>query len=158
VPAMRRILLTGMSGTGKTTALAELARRGFRTVETDDPGWKELRDDGEPIWREPRMSELLAADGDVPLYVSGCVANQGRFYDRFDAVVLLSAPAGVMLERIASRTTNGFGSDADGRARILSDLDQIEPLLLASCTHEIVTTISLAEVVAALVDLGAEPD
>ena len=52
VSEVRRILLTGMSGTGKTTALAELARRGFRTVETDDPGWKELRDDGEPIWRD----------------------------------------------------------------------------------------------------------
>jgi predicted ATPase len=28
-----------MSGTGKSSALAELARRGFRTVETDEPGW-----------------------------------------------------------------------------------------------------------------------
>ena len=36
---MRRILVTGMSGTGKSSALAELARRGFRTVDTDEPGW-----------------------------------------------------------------------------------------------------------------------
>jgi dephospho-CoA kinase len=32
--------------------------------------------------------------------------NQGRFYDRFDAVVLLSAPAEVILDRIARRTTH----------------------------------------------------
>ena|SRR5579862_1027224 len=28
-----------MSGTGKSSALTELARRGFRTVDTDEPGW-----------------------------------------------------------------------------------------------------------------------
>ena len=33
------VLVTGMSGTGKSTALVELARRGFRTVDTDEPGW-----------------------------------------------------------------------------------------------------------------------
>ena len=39
--AMRRVLVTGMSGTGKSTALAELGRRGFRVVDTDEPGWSE---------------------------------------------------------------------------------------------------------------------
>ena len=89
-----------MSGTGKSTALRELALRGFPVVDTDEPGWKELRD-GEWVWREDRIVELLAADGERTLYVSGCVSNQGRFYDSFDAVVLLSAPANVILSRIA---------------------------------------------------------
>jgi hypothetical protein len=43
------------------------------------------------------------------------VANQGRFYDRFDAVVLLSAPADVILERIEARTTNTFGDETGRR-------------------------------------------
>lgn len=42
--------------------------------------------------------------------MSGTVSNQGRFYDRFDAVVLLSAPADVLLDRISSRATNDYGS------------------------------------------------
>jgi dephospho-CoA kinase len=33
---MRRILVTGMSGTGKSSALAELGRLGFRVVDTDE--------------------------------------------------------------------------------------------------------------------------
>ena len=33
-----------MSGTGKSSALAELGRRGFRVVDTDDPGWREYRE------------------------------------------------------------------------------------------------------------------
>ena len=36
---MKRILITGMSGNGKTSVLDELARRGYCTVETDVGGW-----------------------------------------------------------------------------------------------------------------------
>ena len=49
---MASILVTGMSGTGKSTVLAELARRGFETVDTDDGDWITTVD-GEPLWREP---------------------------------------------------------------------------------------------------------
>lgn len=38
---MTKVLVTGMSGTGKSSALAELGRHGFRVVDTDEPGWAE---------------------------------------------------------------------------------------------------------------------
>ena len=145
--------MTGMSGTGKSTALAELAVRGYRVVDTDDPGWKERRD-GEWVWREDLMAELLAGDGERTLYVSGCVSNQGRFYDRFDAVVLLSAPADVILGRIETRTTNQFGKDPGERALILADLDATEPRLRATCTHEIDATRPVRDVVEVLIGIG----
>ena len=44
VVPMSTILVTGMSGTGKSSALAELGRRGFRVVDTDEPGWREYRE------------------------------------------------------------------------------------------------------------------
>ncbi len=34
---VRRVLVTGMSGVGKSTALAALAQRGFDVVDTDAP-------------------------------------------------------------------------------------------------------------------------
>ena len=69
------------------------------------------------MWREDLVAELLAGDDGPTLYVSGTVSNQGRFYGRFDAVVLLSAPAEVLLQRIESRTTNDYGkSDRGTRA------------------------------------------
>ena len=74
--------------------------------------WDEA--EGGMVWREDRIAELLASPGDGPLYVSGCVSNQGRFYDRFEAVVLLSAPPEVILERIGGRTTNDFGKTRGG--------------------------------------------
>lgn len=153
---VRRVLVTGMSGTGKSTALSALERRGFEVVDTDVGGWTEWSDaDGGYVWREDRMDELLSRGSGAPLFVSGTVSNQGRFYPYFDAVVLLSAPADVLLGRIESRTTNDFGKTADQRATILRDLAEVEPLLRASCTRELDATRPVSEVVDQLVEIGA---
>ena len=133
--------LTGMSGTGKSTALAGLARRGFRVVDTDDPPWTEWSDaESGYVWREDLVAELLAGADSPTLYVSGTASNQGSFYGRFDAVVLLSAPAEVLLQRIATRTTNDYGKSAEERELILHHIAEVEPLLRATCTHEIDAT------------------
>jgi dephospho-CoA kinase len=151
--------VTGMSGTGKSTALAALRRRGFEVVDTDEPGWTEWNDeDGGYIWREDRIAEVLARVREVPLYVSATVSNQGRFYPRFDAVVLFSAPAEVLLDRIERRTTNDYGKKEEERDLILGHLTEIEPLLRATCTHEIDATQPIQNVVAELVRIGANTD
>jgi dephospho-CoA kinase len=152
---VRRILVTGMSGTGKSSALAELARRGFRTVDTDEPGWTVEDAEGGRWWDEQRISQLLEEVGPI-LYVSGTVSNQGSLYDRFDAVVLLSAPADVLLERILARTTNDYGKSLEERDLILEHFRGVEPQLRATCTHEIDATLPLADVVAALVEIGRQ--
>ena len=145
-----------MSGTGKSTALAELAQRGFRVVDTDDPPWSEWSEsDGGYLWREDLMTDLLAGDDGPTLYVSGTVSNQGRFYPRFDAVVLLSATAEVLLERIESRMTNDYGKAPEERALILEHIAEVEPLLRAGCTHEIDAARPLGAVVELLVAIGS---
>ena len=65
-----------------------------------------------------------------------------------------SAPAETLLERIATRTTNDFGKAPGERERILGDLEAVEPLLRATCTHELDATRPLADVVEALVAIG----
>ena len=80
--------------------------------------------------------------------------NQARFYDRFDAVVLLSAPADVILDRIARRTTNDYGKSPLERAMILDDLATVEPLPRAGCTHELDAGRPLDEVVADLITIA----
>lgn len=145
--------MTGMSGTGKSSALAELGRRGFRVVDTDSPTWSEWALD-EWLWREDRMAELLAAEDVRPLFVSGCMSNQGKFYDRFEAVVLLSAPAEVILDRIEHRTTNDYGKTPAERELVLHHLASVEPRLRATCTHELDASRPLEEVVDALIAIG----
>jgi broad-specificity NMP kinase len=147
---MAAVLITGMSGTGKSTLLGELARRGHPVVDTDHGGWiEDVRlDDGtiEPTWDEARMTRLLDAHEGRTLFVAGCVANQGRFYPRFGGVVLLSAPEDVLLHRIATRTTNDFGKSDQQRARVIADLRTIEPLLRAGATAELDTRRPVDEV------------
>ena len=96
------------------------------------------------------------ADDGPSLYVSGTVSNQGRFYDRFDAVALLSAPAEVLLSRIQSRTTNAYGKSPEQRELVLRHLADVEPLLRRTCTHELDAAEPLASVVAQLAELGRE--
>jgi len=161
---MSKILVTGISGTGKSAALAELGRRGYRVVDSDEPGWREYREFAEPLdelhrgewlWVEERISGLLDAEDRRSLFVEGCVRNQSKFYDRFDAVVLLSAPADVILDRVAHRTTNDYGKTPLERAMILDDLANIEPLLRASCTHELDAGRPLDDVVADLIAIAS---
>jgi shikimate kinase len=128
---MARILVTGMSGAGKSTLLEELARRGHLTVDTDYDGW-ELPG---AVWDEPRMSELLARHDDV--VVSGTVENQGHFYDRFEHIVLLSAPLSVLIERVTTRTNNPYGRSADQQAEIRKYVVEVEPLLRRGATVEL---------------------
>jgi dephospho-CoA kinase len=54
---MTRVLIIGMSGTGKSTTLATLARRGHRMVDADLSAWSiEVDSPGgrgtEQCWRE----------------------------------------------------------------------------------------------------------
>jgi broad-specificity NMP kinase len=155
---MPAVLITGMSGTGKSAVPDELSRRGHAAVDTDHGGWivdvPQADGSTEPMWDEPRISALLDEHEGAALFVAGCVANQGRFYPRFHAVVLLSAPEDVMLERIEARTANDFGKDDAERQAILGDLRAVEPLLRAGATVEIDTRAPVAEVADRLVAIA----
>jgi dephospho-CoA kinase len=153
---MTVVLVTGMSGTGKSAALAELERRGHRVVDTDDGGWTQGEPGSERLWDEDRMEALLDEHEEGVLFISGAADNQGAFYPRFDAVVLLSARAEVILERIARRESNDFGKTDAERELILSDLATFEPLLRGGATAEIDTRAPLAEVVDALERIAGE--
>jgi hypothetical protein len=41
---MKRVLITGMSGTGKSAVVRELAARGYPAVDLDTPEWSEWVD------------------------------------------------------------------------------------------------------------------
>ena len=136
---MAKVLVTGMSGTGKSSVLRVLAARGHRVVDTDADEWRVWVDDGWN-WREDAIASLLEAHEHGHLFVAGCHTNQGRFYDRLDGVVLLSAPAEVLLERIDARHDNPYGKSDEERALVLRHLAEVEPLLRATATAELDAT------------------
>jgi dephospho-CoA kinase len=153
---MSRVLLTGMSGTGKSSVIADLRRRGFAAIDMDEPGWSVRDAEGHRLWCEGRLREVLAAEHAGLVFVSGCAENQVKFYPQFSHIVLLSAPADVIKERLAGRTDNHYGKRPDELAEVLRNLEWVEPLLRRSATHEIVTTMPLDRVVAAVLSLVQE--
>jgi dephospho-CoA kinase len=151
------VLITGMSGTGKSSVIQALAARGFKAIDTDwDPRWERQERD-EWVWREDRVAELLDDDDADVLFVSACVSNQGKFYGRFDHVILLSAPESVMVERLATRSNNRYGKRAEEVADVLRYKKTIEPLLRNGATAEVDTRISLAEVVDRVLKIARSP-
>ena len=161
---MKRVLLTGMSGTGKSTVIEELAARGYKAIDTDYDGYSHLvnvSDDeltgigpGQDwVWREDRIQELLDAEDAGVLFISGTSPNQGAFYPRFDHIVLLTAPGEVMVERLTKRTNNPHGKRPEEIERVLQLKDEIEPLLRRGASHEIDTSAPLDRVVAEVLRL-----
>ena len=135
----KRVLLTGVSGAGKSAVIEELAARGHRAVDTDYGGLSELVavPANEPtglepgtdwVWREDRIQELLATDGDL-LFISGCAPNQGTFYPQFTHIILLSAPADVIATRLTTRHSNEYGKEPAELARAVEMHQAVEPLL-----------------------------
>ena len=147
---MKRVLLTAMLGAGKSTV------RGYKAIDTDDGDWHAWLDvagERDRVWREDRIQRLLSTEDAAVLFVSGTSSNQGTFSPQFDHVVLLSAPTPVLLERVATRTTNPYGKDPDELARILEDVRTIEPLLRRTASAEVATSAPVERVIETILSL-----
>jgi shikimate kinase len=154
---MKSVLITGMSGAGKTAVIRELAARGHDTRDLDTPEWSEWVDaapgdnltpvDGQDwVWREDRLHALLAAPRKRTLFLGGTSETMDRFLPQIDVVVLLSAPVETLLERLAARS-DGYGRTEEERGKVAELVALVEPLLRRSADHEIDTRRPVAATV-----------
>lgn len=143
-----RVLITGMSGTGKSTLLRELESRGYTAVDVDEPGRGLTfpRAGGELAWNVRAIRTLLSQTTASPLFVAGCSDEQVELYAEFDYIVLLSAPPETLRERLASRTGNNYGKSQEQLDAVLRYVETVEPLLRRRADLEIVTTIDVRRV------------
>ncbi|MBR1122300.1 AAA family ATPase [Bradyrhizobium lablabi] len=148
---MKRVLITGMSGTGKSAVTRELLARGHRAVDLDTPEWSEWVDatpsdtptpaEGKDwIWREDRVRKLLLKQDRALLFISGCAENMTRLYPLIDLIILLSAPVATLMKRLEARSANGYGRTDEERQKVCELLATIEPLLRQSADHQIDTS------------------
>lgn len=120
------ILVTGRSGSGKSTVCLELVKLHAPAFDADRveglAGWVDVRT-GEPtsvdytkiidkrtvgwFWDRPVLENFLAERDTTVL--CGSADNQPDFYELFGKVIFLAVPADVQAERIMSRAEHDYG-------------------------------------------------
>ncbi len=97
-----------MSGTGTSTAPAELDRRGFRVVDTDHGGyavevWSTAEGRPPTLWREDRIDDLLTRhEQDAP--------GEPLLRAAADAEIDTRAPVAEVADRLLAVARRGAGS------------------------------------------------
>lgn len=155
---MTRVLITGMSGSGKSAVTRELTARGYRAYDLDTEEWSEWID-ADPsdvltpsqgkdwVWREAPVRALLSESGDGKLFISGCAENTRHFLHMIDVVILLSASLETTMERLAARPIGCYGHTQEERAKTAVLISTVEPLLRDSADYEIDTSRPLSATV-----------
>jgi dephospho-CoA kinase len=173
---MRKIYITGVSGTGKTTVAKELEKRGFYTISIDEVenlcswinnetgekgGGKdadmsvEFVDKHEWICDIKYLQEILSkASGNV--FVLGMAGNQDDFLYMFDKIILLHCSPETFCKRIEERIDNNFGKDKRVQQQILERYKSYEEKMLGKGAIPVNTEKSLNEVVDEIVELTME--
>lgn len=146
-----RVLVTGMSGTGKSAVAAELRSRGYAAFDADQDGLSAPGAGGAWAWRTDKVGQVLADAGENLVFFAGCSDEQSQF--AWDLTVVLTVPEAVLLDRLATRSSNTYGKAAGELDRVLADRREIEPVLLAQADLVIDTRQPLSAVVTSVLDL-----
>ena len=164
---MRKIYITGVSGTGKTTISRELEKRGFYAISIDEVddlcSWVDQetgeKDGGKDtelnldfvnkhdwICDTEYLNKLLNKDVDVA-FVLGMTTNQDGFSHIFDKILLLQCSPEIFCKRIEGRTDNDFGKDKKIQQQILDRYEAYAESMLAKGAIPINTEKPIDEVV-----------
>ena len=128
--------ITGIAGSGKSTVLAELKRRGYEAYDVDEAGpatakWHNditgfvhpkssvKKDDRTPeflknhSWKVPRqeVEELAKQAITKTVFLGGSIANEPELQDLFGLVFALTIDDDTLKHRLATRTNNDWGKN-----------------------------------------------
>lgn len=143
-----KLLVTGRSGTGKTTIHHELVKHNITSFDADRvaglAGWVDRKttqpvvvDYSRPIdttkvgwyWSRTILTSLLAESENIVL--CGSAHNEVGFYDSFDKVIFLDVAPAEQARRIIARTEHDYGQVEGMIERILREQQLLKTASMA---------------------------
>lgn len=142
----RSILVTGVSGAGKSTISKKLNEMGYKAYDIDDlPGLFTMVDKktGKPVmdydndnlekvvgmdWicDKEKLASIIAAEPDRITFYCGAASNVNDLLPLFDLVILLKVSPEAMRQRLTSRTENDSARTKDVQDWIMTWKDEWE--------------------------------
>lgn len=139
---MSTYLINGPSGTGKTSIGKELAKRGYRVIDTDKAfGYyanlqteKPVKFPGEDrvspewyaingwIWRKKEVEKVLNEAKEVTFFCGGAL-NESQFYHRFTQIFRLIIDSETLVNRLSARVGDQHTNNPSFIARMVSFLE-----------------------------------
>jgi len=141
---MSLILVTGISGSGKSSVMEELRYRGFEAHGTDEHGlgcWEDIETgrivdmpedlseaqlhewfaNNKWVYKEDEIKKLSqrASETTNDIYVCGTTSDEWKVWGYFNKIFALTVDPDTAKDRIVSRTNNSFGKDEKELADIL---------------------------------------
>ena len=147
---MKKIYITGISGTGKSTISEELNKKGIYSIDIDSSKyglchWKNKETRKEVYfeygmgkdWMEShgwycdieKLIKLLNVPKNIVVAV-GLITNQDEYLNMFDRVFLLQCDEKTFLSRLDTRTSNDFGKHPLEKEHILNFYKNFEKDLI----------------------------
>lgn len=137
---MKKILITGVAGTGKSTIADFLKTKGYSTcdletieglfswvnMETKEKVNVSNKDDlGERaklkwICDKEQLIELLKKENAPITFYAGIMSNADEVFNLFDQVVVLRVVNSELKKRLTERTSNDFAKTEEAQDKILS--------------------------------------
>lgn len=163
---MKKIFITGISGTGKTTIAEELKKRGYHAISIDETAglcsWrnretnekfvgnatlnKEFIDTHKWICDIDLLKKYMQTNTEI-VFVLGMSSNRDEIAGLFDKVLLLQCKPETFLHRLNTRTNNSHGRDESIQNHMLEWYEAFENKMLKNGAISINTDRPINEVV-----------
>ncbi|MEG0255941.1 AAA family ATPase [Vagococcus sp.] len=145
---MVKVLLTGMSGVGKSTTLKQICQNYEHVIDLDYDGWIFMDEENNELKIDTnRIVDYLLQNKAKDIFLAGTAINQREMYPYLDFVITLTAPLEVMHERVLTRNNKSFGKSSEEWQKIISDKNNFEPLIIKGSDFVVSTDSAPADVV-----------